>query len=140
MELGLAEVVPKKVIPSETIGARIRIRSWLMLARLWVSAGGMPYTGGKKEKKGRFKCPYQDSNLGRRGSAIPQHDDLTTNLYGPGSNPKRCVLFEKGKAAEDRGWAAELPHLGYVVLYLSIYIVQSRYCAIQCHYVSLMVF
>jgi len=25
-------------------------------------------------------------------------------------------------------------------LYLSIYIVQSRYCAIQCHYVSLMVF
>ena len=37
----------------------------------------------KEEKRNRFKCPYQDSNLGRRGIALPQHDDLTTNLYGP---------------------------------------------------------
>ena len=34
-------------------------------------------------KKTPLKCPYQDSNLGRRGIALPQHDDLTTNLYGP---------------------------------------------------------
>ena len=38
---------------------------------------------GRKEKKNQSKCPYQDSNLGRRGIALPQHDDLTTNLYGP---------------------------------------------------------
>ena len=41
-------------------------------------------------KKDRFKCPYQDSNLGRRGFAIPQHDDLTTNLYGPRSDARKC--------------------------------------------------
>ena len=35
------------------------------------------------KKKSLLKCPYQDSNLGRRGIALPQHDDLTTNLYGP---------------------------------------------------------
>ena len=34
-------------------------------------------------KKDQLECPYQDSNLGRRGIAKPQHDDLTTNLYGP---------------------------------------------------------
>ena len=38
---------------------------------------------GQEKKGNQLKCPYQDSNLGRRGIAKPQHDDLTTNLYGP---------------------------------------------------------
>ena len=37
----------------------------------------------RREKRSQLECPYQDSNLGRRGIAKPQHDDLTTNLYGP---------------------------------------------------------
>ena len=43
----------------------------------------MLWTKEITDKNNRLECPYQDSNLGRRGIAKPQHDDLTTNLYGP---------------------------------------------------------
>ena len=69
----MADAVPRKVIPSEAIEARITRRS------LWTWLRGKT----EEEKNNRLKCPYQDSNLGRRGIALPQHDDLTTNLYGP---------------------------------------------------------
>ena len=46
-------------------------------------------------KKNQFECPYQDSNLGRRGIAVPQHDDLTTNLYGPKSRAQECIRCHK---------------------------------------------
>jgi hypothetical protein len=55
----------------------------------------------RMEKKDRLQCPYQDSNLGRRGFAFPQHDDLTTNLYGPESEGKIAVMT--AKFIEDNG-------------------------------------
>ena len=88
----MAEAVPRKVIPSEAIGARIGRRDVKERLRLKVSWG--------KKKKSRLKCPYQDSNLGRRGFAIPQHDDLTTNLYGPESNSRKYTSGHNSEVAD----------------------------------------
>ena len=66
----------------------------------------------RRGKRNQFECPYQDSNLGRRGIAKPQHDDLTTNLYGPKFKSADKVLdqLRQTRLGESRGgiwnWAS----------------------------------
>ena len=61
----------------------------------------------REEKENQLKCPYQDSNLGRRGFAIPQHDDLTTNLYGPESNARKYT-HDHNREVADRSFVLAL--------------------------------